>query len=251
MATALGRAIVAAAPDTRITAFDTSDSRLREFRGLFTGFVPSASNAEVAATSDVTFIAVKPQVIDDVLAEIAKTTGLIVSIAAGVTIEHVEKLLPSARVVRVMPNTPCLVGAMAAGYAAGSRATERDTDLVGELLSRAGEAIRLDERLLDAVTGLSGSGPAFVARLIEAFSQAGVAAGLDAEVARRLTLATFAGTARLLSETGMDPEALVAMVSSPGGTTIAGREILEASDFRDVIRETVLRSTERSRELGS
>jgi pyrroline-5-carboxylate reductase len=140
---------------------------------------------------------------------------------------------------------------MAAGYALGARATEHDATRVHELLSSAGEAILLDEELLDAVTGLSGSGPAFVARLVEAFTDGGVGAGLDPDTARRLTLATFAGTARLLAETGISPEDLVAMVSSPGGTTVAGREILENSDVADVIARTIQRAAERSRELGA
>ena len=251
MAMALARAIVRDTGDIDVRAFDVSEERIQAFRSTFPNFIAAASNREVADSSDVTVLAVKPQIIGAVLQEIRHTDGLIVSIAAGVTIGRIEAALPAARVVRVMPNAPCLVGAMAAGYALGSLITEADAELVQRLLASAGEAVLLDERLLDAVTGLSGSGPAFVARLIEAFAEAGRSVGLTAETAMRLTLATFAGTAKLLAETGMTPEELVTMVSSPGGTTVAGRDVLEGSDYREVILAAVRRAAERSRELGA
>ena len=251
MALALGRAMARELPDAAITAFDVSRERLDAFASALPRFAAAESNRQVAETSDVVFLAVKPQVIDDVLTEIADSAALIVSIAAGIPLSRLEAAVPQARLVRVMPNTPCLVGAMAAGYALGTRATDDDAKLVESLLSSAGEAILLDERQLDAVTGLSGSGPAFVARLVEAFVAGGVSAGLDHTTALRLTLATFSGTARLLAETGMSPEELVAMVSSPGGTTVAGRTILENSDVTQIIADTVERAAERSRELGS
>jgi pyrroline-5-carboxylate reductase len=149
-----------------------------------------------------------------------------------------------------MPNTPCLVGAMAAGYAFGSRIRPEDRELVKQLLGAAGYAAEVEEQLLDGVTGLSGSGPAFVARLIQAFIEAGKHLGLAPEVARNLSLQTFFGTAKLLTDTGMEPQKLVEMVSSPKGTTVAGREVLEASDYAEVIGKTIRAATERSRELG-
>jgi pyrroline-5-carboxylate reductase len=157
---------------------------------------------------------------------------------------------PTARVVRVMPNTPCLVGAMAAGYAFGSGIRPEDMGLVKRLLGAAGYATEVEESLLDCVTGLSGSGPAFVARLIEAFIEAGERLGLEPEAARNLSLQTFFGTAKLLADTGMEPGKLVEMVSSPKGTTVAGRQILEASDYAEVITDTIRAATERSKELG-
>jgi pyrroline-5-carboxylate reductase len=251
MATALAAAIAAAEPDTDFTAFDVSAEQLDRFSSAPAHFTPSPNNAQVVASSDVTFLAVKPQVMPKVLPELSAARGLIVSIAAGVRIATLEASLPQARVVRVMPNTPGLVGAMAAGYAGGARATADDLAVVGKLLRSAGVAVELDEQLLDAVTGVSGSGPAFVARLIEAFTDAGVAEGLSRDVAYSLVLATFSGTATLLAEKNMQPEELVTMVSSPGGTTVAGRRVLESSDYRSVIRRSVATAVERSKELGA
>jgi pyrroline-5-carboxylate reductase len=139
---------------------------------------------------------------------------------------------------------------MAAGYAFGSRIQPQDRDVVKQLLEAAGYAAEVEEELLDAVTGLSGSGPAFVARLIEAFIEAGRGLGLEAEVARDLSLQTFLGTAKLLGETGMEPQTLVDMVSSPKGTTVAGRQVLDTSDYARVIEKTIQAATERSKELG-
>jgi len=142
------------------------------------------------------------------------------------------------------------VGEMAAGYAFGSRVTAADRELVRELLAAAGKAVEVEDRLLDAVIGLSSSGPAFVARLIEAFAAAGRRLGLSDGAARELTLQTFRGTARLLQETGMDTQALVDMVSSPKGTTLAGRSILEPSDVAEVIYRTVEAAARRAGELS-
>lgn len=213
--------------------------------------ITSEDNAQVAAEADLVFLAVKPQVLDKVYPDIVSTTGLVVSIAAGVRIASIEAALARARVVRVMPNTPGLVGEMAAGYAGGSRATAEDTALVGRLLSAAGTAVEVPEEQLDAVTGVAGSGPAFVARLIEAFTEAGVGHGLDRETAYELVLATFRGTAQLLKQTGMSPQGLVDMVSSPNGTTVAGRAVLESSNIKTIIRETVDSTVSRAKELGS
>lgn len=251
MASALAAAIAAAEPAASFTAYDISTDQLDRFASALTRFEASASNAAVVAASDVAFLAVKPQAMGDVLPGLAEVDGLVVSIAAGVTIAALETAMPRARVVRVMPNTPALVGEMAAGYAGGTRATKDDLALVGRLLGSAGVALELDEELIDAVTGVSGSGPAFVARLIQAFTEAAVAEGLPDDVAYRLVLATFSGTARLLAERGLTPDELVRMVSSPGGTTIAGRRVLESSGYRDIIRRTVATAVARSRELGS
>lgn len=251
MATALAEAIAAVDPSVEFTAFDVNEQQINRFSANLGQFRHASDNAAVACGSDLVFLSVKPQVLPAVLPDIAGTDRLVVSIAAGITISTIESALPNARVVRVMPNTPGLVGEMAAGYAAGTRATAADTELVGRLLSSAGVAMEVEEQKLDTVTGLSGSGPAFVARLIEAFTEAGEANGLDHDTAYRLVLATFSGTARLLAEKKMSPEELVTMVSSPNGTTVAGRSVLEASDYRQIIRETVDTTIRRSKELGS
>jgi pyrroline-5-carboxylate reductase len=251
MAGALAGAIQSAQPNTEFVASDVSGEQLERFAAGLERATTVPDNRSVVDTAELTFLSVKPQVLDEVLPELAHTPALVVSIAAGVRIATLEAALTQARVVRVMPNTPGLVGEMAAGYAGGTRATAADVALVGRLLESAGVALPMDEELLDAVTGVSGSGPAFIARLIEAFTDAGAAHGLDRDVAYRLVLQTFAGTARLLYEKGLSPQGLVDMVSSKGGTTVAGRGVLEASDYADVIRRTVDATVARSRELGA
>lgn len=251
MGLALASAIAARYPGHRYHVYDVSAER----SAVFERSVPSSrvhtGNRSLAEAADVLFLAVKPQVIDEVLEETAAYDGLLISIAAGITLERLQSALPAARVLRVMPNTPCLVGEMAAGFAPSGRCSEDDAALAASLLSAAGTAVRLEEALLDAVTGLSGSGPAFVARFIEAFIEAGTGMGLDRDAARLLSLKTFAGTARLLAEKGYEPEELVDMVSSPGGTTVAGREVLENSDCIAIIQKTIQRAAERSKELGT
>jgi pyrroline-5-carboxylate reductase len=250
MGLALGQAIARRFPEAHLYVCDVRPERVEAFRARLPGAVPVSRPAEVAARAEVVFLAIKPQDMGGVLAEIADTERLVISIAAGVPLSRLEQAAPRARVVRVMPNTPCLVGAMAAGFASGRSVSAEDRHTVEELLGAAGYAVELEEQLLDAVTGLSGSGPAFVARLIEAFVEAGVQEGIAPEVARKLALQTFEGTARLLAETGMEPEELVRMVSSPKGTTEAGRKVLEASECRRAIIGTIAAAARRSRELG-
>lgn len=251
MATALARAIESGEPGVRFIASDVDDTRLQKFCGELSDCSAVDNNTTVAAKADVVFLAVKPQVMPNVLPELSGSDRLFISVAAGITISTLETGLPSGRVIRVMPNTPGLVGAMAAGFSGGTRATEDDLALVGRLLSRAGVAVEVPEEQMDAVTGVSGSGPAYVARLIEGFCRAGERHGLSHENAYRLALATFAGTARLLEETQMTPDELVRMVSSPNGTTVAGREVLEASDVTEVLGRTVDATVARSKELGA
>jgi pyrroline-5-carboxylate reductase len=250
MGFALAKAISAQFSDTQIFVFDPRKERIALFERELPRVRAGSGPEEVVEAAEVIFVAVKPQDIQPVLEAIRDTDRLVISIAAGVPIKRLEGTLTRARVVRVMPNTPCLVGAMAAGYAFGSRIQPDDRDVVKQLLGAAGYAAEVVEGLLDAVTGLSGSGPAFVARLIEAFIEAGRGLGLEAEVARDLSLQTFFGTAKLLVETGMEPQALVDMVSSPKGTTVAGRQVLESSDHAGVIERTIRAATERSKELG-
>lgn len=250
MGFALAKTITDRFPGVTIYVCDVCRDRLALFEQELAGVQVGADPGKVAEAAEVIFLAVKPQDIQTVLEAIRDTDRLVISIAAGVAIARIESVLTKARVVRVMPNTPCLVGAMAAGYAFGSRIQPQDRDVVKQLLEAAGYATEVEEELLDAVTGLSGSGPAFVARLIEAFIEAGRGLGLEAEVARDLSLQTFLGTAKLLAETGMEPQTLVDMVSSPKGTTVAGRQVLDTSDYARVIEKTIQAATERSKELG-
>jgi pyrroline-5-carboxylate reductase len=250
MGLALAKTITDRFPAVRISVCDVSKDRLALFERELPGVRIAEGPLETAEASEVVFLSVKPQDIQSVLQELQDTDRLVISIAAGVAIARIESVLRKARVVRVMPNTPCLVGAMAAGYAYGSRVRQPDRKVVHRLLSSAGYAAEVEEELLDAVTGLSGSGPAFVARLIEAFMKAGKELGLEVEITRNLSIQTFLGTAKLLAETGMEPQTLVDMVSSPNGTTVAGRRILDTSDCAEVIGKTIRAATERSKELG-
>jgi pyrroline-5-carboxylate reductase len=250
MGFALAKAISRRFPDVTIHVCDVRGERVELFQQELLRVRPSADPGEVAIAAEVVFVAVKPQDIQGVLEAIRDADRLLISIAAGIAISQIEATCPQARVVRVMPNTPCLVGAMAAGYAFGSKIRQEDRALVQQLLDAAGYAAEVEEQLLDGVTGLSGSGPAFVARLIETFIETGEQLGLEAEVARNLSLQTFFGTAKLLADTGMEPGKLVDMVSSPKGTTVAGREVLEASDYAEVIGQTIRAAAERSKELG-
>ena len=163
------------------------------------------SNSDVVSKSEMVFICVKPSDIEAVLKEIKPEIGnrILVSIAAGVKISRMESIIGKKKIVRVMPNTPCLVGEMAAGYSANKQVSEKELNDVAKILSSMGEAHRMPEKLLDAVTGLSGSGPAFIAYLIECFASAGRENGLDEKVAYRLALKSFLGTAKLLEEKGI------------------------------------------------
>jgi pyrroline-5-carboxylate reductase len=250
MGFALAKAASARFPSAEIHVIDKKPERVELFRRELPNVRPGATPAQVASAVELTVLAVKPQDFGGLLAELAGCDGLLVSIAAGVTLARMQAAMPRARLVRVAPNTPCLVGEMAAGYAFGSRAIPADKELVRGLLAAAGQAVEVEERLLDAVIGLSSSGPAFVARLMEAFMEAGRRLGFGAETARVLTLQTFRGTARLLQDTGMSTQALVDMVSSPKGTTIAGRAVLEASDLGEVIYRTIAAATRRAAELA-
>lgn len=209
---------------------------------------PSAAAA--AEGADACFLAVKPQDVASAAADLGETATLIVSIMAGVSLASLRERLPNARLARVMPNTPCLVGQMAAGYTFAPEATDADRHAVSRMLAAAGLAIEVAEEQLDAITALSASGPAFFARLLQWYADAGQRQGLPADIAIPLTLQTAVGTAELLRQLQLDPDSLVEMVSSRGGTTVAGRAVLEASGVAETLAQTVAAATARSRELG-
>jgi pyrroline-5-carboxylate reductase len=180
-----------------------------------------------------------------------RADALVISIAAGITIERLASGLPvGQRIVRVMPNTPCLIGRGASGFSLGKHATAEDGKLVAALLSAVGVAHEVPERLLDAVTGLSGSGPAFVYSMIEALAEGGVASGLSPELAAELSARTVAGAAEMVVQTGETPAVLRDRVTSPGGTTVAGLKVLDERDMKDAVVEAVKAATRRSEELG-
>lgn len=215
----------------------------------------TASNAELVSGSRVVVIAVKPQTIDAVLAEMrpaATTQKLFLSIAAGVPTARLEGgLSDGARVLRVMPNTPALLGKGMSVLVRGRHATAADERLGVRLLRAVGQAVAVqDEVWLDAVTGLSGSGPAYIYLLAEGLIAGGIAAGLPAPLATQLALQTLTGAAAMLQETGETPEVLRAQVTSPGGTTLAGLTELEHRGFKDAVAAAVVTATRRSQELG-
>ena len=255
MATALGRGWLAAGLMTAQTgrASDPVPAARSRFTEQ-TGLPASTDNREVVAASDILVLAVKPQTVPDLLTEIGgSVTGrhLIVSIAAGISLKQLAAGLPATpRMVRVMPNTPCLVGASATAFTPGPGCRPDDVALVERLFAALGKAIALPESLLDAVTGLSGSGPAFVYVMIEALADGGVRMGLPRDAALALAAQPVLGSARMVLETGQHPSQLKDAVASPGGTTMAGLHALERGGVRAAFMDAVEAATKRSAELG-
>ncbi|EEC50533.1 predicted protein [Phaeodactylum tricornutum CCAP 1055/1] len=217
------------------------------------GYHATKSNQEVCQRSkDAIILAVKPNIIPDICADVMDAGGsaLIISVAAGVTLETLEKNLPGRRVVRVMPNTACLVGEAASGYAMGSLCNADDNKIVQLIFGSCGLAREFKEVLLNAVTGVSGSGPAYVFQFIEALADGGVRAGLPREDAVLLAAQTLKGAAEMVLVTGMHPGQLKDMVCSPGGTTITGVDELEKGGLRTTVMQAVKAATRRSMQLG-
>ena len=216
------------------------------------GVKTTGSNSEAAEVSDIIVLAVKPQNMDDVLAEIghlitdAKT---LVSIAAGITLSYLKSKVKTDRIVRVMPNTPALVGEGMSVISLCECFSGKEIDTVRQMLMSVGRVLTLPEKLMNAVTAVSGSGPAFVALFAEAMIDAGRRLGLGAEDAQTLAVQTLVGTAKLL-DTGMQPEALRKMVTSPGGTTAEGLRVFEERDFRAIVSSALDAACKRADELG-
>jgi pyrroline-5-carboxylate reductase len=256
MATALARGFVQATlvEPRALVASDPSESARKQFAAEVAGAKIVAENSDVVSQADIVILAVKPQQMCDVLAGIRdaiRGDALIVSIAAGVTLARLAAgLPPGQRIVRVMPNTPCLIGRGASAYSLGTSATEDDGSLVGQLLSAVGVAHQVPEEQLDAVTGLSGSGPAFAYTMIEVLSEGGVRMGLPAALAADLAARTVAGAAEMVLASGEAPNVLRDRVTSPGGTTLAGLKALEEGGFQAAVVAAVTAATRRSAELG-
>lgn len=219
-----------------------------------TGVSVASGNRDLADQADVIILAVKPDVIASTLEEIADAvndTKLVISIAAGIDTDTLTKgLTGGGRVVRVMPNTPLQIGKGASAYCLGSGATKEDADFVGGLFGRFGLAIKVEEKLMDAVTGLSGSGPAFTYTVIEALAEGGTTKGLSSEHALKLAAQTVFGAAAMVLETGQTPEVLTNAVTTPGGTTVAGLDVLKKEKLAACLIEAVNAAAKRSRELG-
>jgi pyrroline-5-carboxylate reductase len=244
----------ASVPAAQITASDLKTERLEQLRAAH-GIRTTQDNHALVRDSDVIVLAVKPQGIDKVLTEIGaevRPDQLVVSVAAGVPIEALEaRLAPGTRVVRSMPNTPATVQAGATAISGGAHAREDDLRVARELFEAVGRVVVLDESLLDAVTGLSGSGPAYVMLIIEALADGGVKVGLHRDTALTLAAQTVFGSARLLLETGEHPGRLKDMVTSPGGTAIAGLHTLESGGLRTTLIDAVETASKRAAELGA
>ena len=205
------------------------------------------------ADSDVVLLAVKPPVVQSVLESLPSASGkfLIVSIAAGVSLEKLTKWCGHERVIRVMPNTPSLVGEGASAYCGAKDVTPADFQSIDSMLGSVGTAFQVNESQMDAVTGLSGSGPAYVCMIIEALADGGVQEGLPRPLAIQLATQTVLGTAKMIRQTGKHPGELKDAVASPGGTTIAAIASLEQNGLRGALIEAVSKSANRSRELGN
>jgi pyrroline-5-carboxylate reductase len=257
MAAALIKGLLHADPHAapaRIIASDAKAERLKLLAAEHK-IETTLDNHELVKKSDVLVIAVKPQVVDRVLAQVGaevRPETLVVSVAAGVPIAALEaRLPPRARVVRSMPNTPATALAGATAIAAGSHAQEEDLAIARQLFEAVGRVVTLEETLLDAVTGLSGSGPAYIMLIIEALADGGVKVGLHRDTALLLAAQTVYGSAKLLLETGEHPGRLKDMVTSPGGTAIAGLHTLESGALRKTLIDAVEQATKRAAELGA
>jgi pyrroline-5-carboxylate reductase len=224
------------------------------------GIKTTANNAEVFQATEAIVLAIKPQSFATVMTDLAMTDlagitrddspAMLLSILAGKTLAQLEAVLPDRPVIRVMPNTPAQVGAGVSAFAMGKQTTFNHRELATRILQTVGSVVEVPESMMDAVTGLSGSGPGYVAIVIEALADGGVVAGLPRSVALQLAIQTVLGTATLLQESGMHPAQLKDQVTSPGGTTIAGIAQLEQQGLRSALIEAVRAATLRSRELG-
>jgi pyrroline-5-carboxylate reductase len=255
MGEALIRGLLAAkmVMPSQIVATDVRPERLGELAKTF-GIRTTDDNTKAVVDADIVLLAVKPQQMSAVLAPL-KATGingkLFVSIAAGVTTARIESELGAeAHVVRVMPNTPALVGAGAAALAKGAHATDDDLATTEAVLGAVGITVRIEEKFIDAVTALSGSGPAYIFFVTQAMIKAGVAAGLNEALAKKLAVQTVYGAAKLLVESGEDPESLRRKVTSPGGTTEAALKVMSERKLVEIFAEAIKAAERPSRELS-
>lgn len=251
MASALIRGMVKApAAPASLWAFDIDRTKAETLAAEMGAHV-AASIDQLVAECDVIFIAVKPKLVIEVIQDRPGVGPLWISIAAGVTTTQIEEAFTGpARVVRSMPNTPALVGEGATGICAGAHLRSEDLALAEQLLHAVGKVVVVEESMMDAVTGLSGSGPAFVMMMVEALADGGVRAGLPRELAHRLATQTVVGSAMLIEKSGKHPAQLKDMVTSPGGTTITGVQVLEERGLRAALIEAVFAAAQRSHELS-
>ncbi|MGI9517678.1 MAG: pyrroline-5-carboxylate reductase [Pirellulaceae bacterium] len=253
MAQALARGLGGRDWIDSISFVDPDDEAARKFSEQCSA-AKRCNNEELAGESQIIVLAVKPQVMRDVLADISAFTGgghLIVSVAAGVPIAVYRAALNSSRIVRVMPNTPCLIGQGMSAMCCDAGVTDQDQQTVAAMLESVGEVAIVDESQIDAVTGVSGSGPAYVYTFIEALTAGGVEQGLPHDLAHQLATQTVLGAAQLVKASGQPPAELRDQVTSPGGTTIEGLHALSESGFGPAVRNAVAAATRRSVELST
>jgi len=255
----MAEAIMAALLDGKLAAAhevfasDISEERRKHLKTRY-GVNMYSKNAVVTGSAETLILAVKPQQLDAVLTELATeitSKHLVISIAAGKKIATIEALLPEARVIRVMPNLASLVAEGMSVFCAGVRATAADTATATKLLSCFGKVLELPEEKFDAVTALSGSGPAFLTYLLNAMVEAGVQEGLNRQDALLLAEQTMLGTAKVLIEKGVEPQELITSVTSAKGTTAAGLAVLDKSDVVTILRRTISAAAQRSKELSA
>lgn len=255
MATALAQGFLRAGlvPPERLLASDVVSAAGEAFAQA-TGGQVLADNEAVAAAAEVLVLAVKPDQVAGVLTRLRPVLSperhLVISIAAGIPLAALESAAPGQRFIRVMPNTPALVGASASAFATGTAARAEDARTAARLLESIGLVFEVKERLLDAVTGLSGSGPAYGFLMIEALADGGVAAGLPRDLAQKLAAQTLLGAAKMVLETGQHPGWLKDSVCSPGGTTIEAVHVLEKAGVRAALMSAVRAAAEKARRLG-
>lgn len=241
-------------PKQNITVTDIDQTRL-DLISTTMGVNVSSDNKNAAKIAAIIILAVKPQNIRETLQELSSfidNSKTIISIAAGITTSFIENFLTKgARILRVMPNTPALVGEGAAAIAKGSCATSADLEMTQAILNAVGISFEVEEKLMDAVTGLSGSGPAYFFTIIEAMIEAGEKVGLERDLAAKLSMQTMLGAAKLCLQGNKQPSELREMVTSPGGTTASGLKVLAEGKIRETFIAAVEAATARSKELAS
>lgn len=254
MAEAIIRGLLREDVGVGICVAEINPTRRNELTDQFPNVRVVGDAAEAAQWGEVVILAIKPQqseAVLDLIEPVITTSKLVISIMAGILSSKIEaNLAPGCRVIRAMPNTPALIGAGATAVCSGRKTTTDDLDCARQIFSLIGVAVSVEEKLMDAVTGLSGSGPAYVFTFIEALSDAGVKNGLPREVAAQLAAQTVLGAARMVVETAQHPTLLKEKVTSPGGTTIAGLHALENGGFRGVVMNAVEAACTRSKELA-
>lgn len=239
-------------PD-RVTVADRNEISRRWWQEHVPAVRTTADSQQAVEAAEIVILAVKPAGLGDVAASsrAAWPQRLTISVAAGVSLAKLQSLFGSTRIVRVMPNTPSLVGAGAAAFCCAADVSEADAETVQQILQSVGFVARVNESQMDAVTGVSGSGPAYLFVIIEALADGGVAAGLPRALALRLATQTVLGAAKMVAETGEHPAVLKDAVASPGGTTIAGLSSLEQNGIRSAMIQAVQAAARRSREMGA